>query len=68
MLISAFVNSFLKVPFLFKYLIDDLAKLDLHVAAIDPNALWVPTLIVLAYGGARVLSSLFGELKNAVFV
>lgn len=55
------------VPFLFKDAVDALTggKGDIDASTI---ALAVPTGLILGYGTARVLSQLFGELRDAVFV
>ncbi|MBL8675039.1 MAG: ABC transporter ATP-binding protein/permease [Rhodospirillales bacterium] len=48
------------VPVLYKYAVDALS---------DPRAqaVAVPVFLLLAYGGARVLSQAFGELRDAIF-
>jgi len=48
------------IPFLYKAAVD---ALDLHSGV----ALAVPVMVILAYGGARVLVQAFGELRDAVF-
>jgi ATP-binding cassette subfamily B protein len=55
------------VPFLFKDAVDALTGGGQGVDA-STLALAVPTGLILGYGTARVLSQLFGELRDAVFV
>lgn len=55
------------VPFLFKDAVDALTGGGQGVDA-GTLALAVPTGLILGYGTARVLSQLFGELRDAVFV
>ncbi|XP_031567457.1 ATP-binding cassette sub-family B member 7, mitochondrial-like [Actinia tenebrosa] len=57
-----------QVPFLFKYAIDYLNKFDPSTIATAGGFLaTTSTAILLAYGLARMSSSLFNELRNAVF-
>ncbi len=53
------------VPFLFKDAVDALTGQGANDSTI---LVVVPTSLVLAYGAARVLTLLFGELRDAVFV
>jgi ATP-binding cassette, subfamily B, heavy metal transporter len=48
------------IPFLYKDAVDALTVK-------SPGAIAVPIAVILAYGGARVLSQSFNELRNAVF-
>ena len=48
------------VPFLYKKVIDSLS--------VDSVVIAIPLAFIVAYGGARVLSQLFGELRDFVFV
>ena len=48
------------IPFFYKHAVDALA-------APHPGLIALPIAAILAYGGARVLSQGFNELRNAVF-
>ena len=48
------------VPFLYKAAVDALG-------GAGPAVVALPVMVILAYGGARVLSQTFGELRDAVF-
>src|SRR5437773_6559001 len=48
------------IPFFYKDAVDALSVK-------GPGAIAVPIAVILAYGGARVLSQGFNELRNAVF-
>jgi len=48
------------IPFLYKDAVDALSVK-------SPGIIAVPVLVILAYGGARVLAQSFNELRNAVF-
>jgi ATP-binding cassette subfamily B protein len=48
------------IPFFYKDAVDALSVK-------SPGAIAVPIAVILAYGGARVLSQSFNELRNAVF-
>ena len=52
------------VPFLFKDTVDALSP----KATAEAIAIAIPTGLIIGYGVARVLSLLFGELRDAVFV
>ncbi|UTW58288.1 ABC transporter ATP-binding protein/permease [Kordiimonas sp. SCSIO 12603] len=52
------------VPFLFKDTVDALSP----KATAEAIAIAIPTGLIIGYGIARVLSLLFGELRDAVFV
>src|SRR5262249_22761531 len=52
------------VPFLYRYVIDDLAPTK---SAPTAGALAIPAAAIVAYGFARVMSQGFTELRNAVF-
>lgn len=55
-----------QVPFLFKYTIDALADPVTHETAVGIAAA-VPVTLLIAYGAARMGTSLMSELRNAVF-
>ncbi|WP_417448908.1 ABC transporter transmembrane domain-containing protein [Kordiimonas sp.] len=56
------------VPFIFKDAVDALTGEGSGHTGPATLALMVPTGMILGYGTARVLSQLFGELRDAVFV
>ena len=58
--LAAAKGTSVAVPLIYKHAVD---ALDSKVSA----AVAVPVLMLLAYGGARVLSQAFGELRDAVF-
>lgn len=55
--IAKLINVY--VPFLYKRAVDALA--------LEPSLLVLPLGIILAYGGARVLSQAFGEFRDFIF-
>ncbi|XP_076818957.1 iron-sulfur clusters transporter ABCB7, mitochondrial-like [Clavelina lepadiformis] len=56
-----------QVPFMFKYVIDNLSGIGLN-ADTAGNAVFTTTLcLILGYGGARAGAALFNELRDAVF-
>lgn len=55
------------VPFLFKDAVDALTGTS-ATGAVETLLIVVPTSLILSYGAARVLTLLFGELRDAVFV
>ncbi|XP_065057329.1 iron-sulfur clusters transporter ABCB7, mitochondrial-like [Rhopilema esculentum] len=56
-----------QVPFLFKYAVDYLNNAPLVISDAETAAVSMATILLLGYGTARAGSSLFNELRNAVF-
>ncbi|CAF0764189.1 unnamed protein product [Didymodactylos carnosus] len=66
LLLSKLLN--ISVPFMFKYLIDELNKgHTLKVDTTESAILSMVTALLIGYGAARAGAALFGELRNAIF-
>ncbi|CAF4157216.1 unnamed protein product [Rotaria sp. Silwood2] len=66
LLISKLLN--ISVPFMFKYLIDELNKgRTLQVDSTKSAIISMVTALLIGYGAARAGAALFGELRNAIF-
>jgi ATP-binding cassette subfamily B protein len=55
------------VPYTYKWATDSLVTDETSRAAAVGAMLWVPIMLVLAYGGGRVLSMGFNQLRDALF-
>ncbi|CAF0894953.1 unnamed protein product [Adineta steineri] len=66
LLISKLLN--ISVPFMFKYLVDELNKgRTLHGDTTQSTIISMVTALLIGYGAARAGAALFGELRNAIF-
>ncbi|CAF1494631.1 unnamed protein product [Didymodactylos carnosus] len=66
LLVSKLLN--ISVPFMFKYLVDELNKgRTLKVDTTESAIISMVTALLIGYGAARAGSALFGELRNAIF-
>ncbi|CAF1128071.1 unnamed protein product [Adineta ricciae] len=66
LLLSKLLN--ISVPFMFKYLVDELNKgRTLHGDTTQSAVISMITALLIGYGAARAGAALFGELRNAIF-
>ncbi|CAF4235797.1 unnamed protein product, partial [Rotaria sordida] len=66
LLVSKLLN--ISVPFMFKYLVDELNKgQTLQVDTTQSAIISMITALLIGYGAARAGAALFGELRNAIF-
>ncbi|CAF3441818.1 unnamed protein product [Rotaria sp. Silwood1] len=66
LLLSKLLN--ISVPFMFKYLVDELNKgRTLQVDSTQSAVISLVTALLIGYGAARAGAALFGELRNAIF-
>uniref|UniRef100_H2XQT6 Iron-sulfur clusters transporter ABCB7, mitochondrial n=1 Tax=Ciona intestinalis TaxID=7719 RepID=H2XQT6_CIOIN len=56
-----------QVPFLFKYAVDALSEVGLNTSTTSAAVFSSVFCLILAYGGARMTTALFNELRDAVF-
>lgn len=55
------------VPFLLKYLVDGLSTTGDNVISTEQVWMWFPLGLLLAYGAARLLNILLGEIRDVLF-
>jgi ATP-binding cassette subfamily B protein len=55
------------IPFLLKYLVDGLSATGDEALSADNIWMWFPLSLLLAYGSARLLNVLLGEIRDVLF-
>lgn len=59
--------SSIYLPFILKYLVDDLDNQQSTLGTLPPTVIAVPVLLILGYGVARFLNVLLNELRDTLF-